>query len=106
VCSRAWIHADEAKGKRSIPVPLSEEAVAILEEQLADAHPHFVFVYTNNRGESAPVAKTKTKAFDKACARAGIRDLRWHDLRHTWATWHVMNGTRLEVLQRLGGWKD
>jgi integrase len=27
-------------------------------------------------------------------------------LRHTWATWHVMGGTPLEVLQKLGGWKD
>ncbi len=32
------------------------------------------------------------------------KDLRWHDLRHTWASWHVMAGTPLEVLMRLGGW--
>jgi integrase len=38
--------------------------------------------------------------------RAGIDDFRWYDLRHTWASWHVQNGTPLNVLQELGGWES
>jgi integrase len=34
---------------------------------------------------------------------AGIRDFRWHDLRHTWASWHVQNRTPLYALQEMGG---
>lgn len=30
----------------------------------------------------------------------------WHTFRHTFASWHVMSGTPLEVLQKLGGWSD
>jgi integrase len=64
-------------------------------------HPTHVFAF---RGET--VAKVSTAAWKKALKRAGIEDFRWHDLRHTWASWHVQNGTPLTVLQELGGWES
>ena len=45
-------------------------------------------------------------AWRKALIRAGIKDFRWHDLRHTWASWHVQSGTPLHELQQLGGWSN
>ncbi|TBR13105.1 tyrosine-type recombinase/integrase [Rugosibacter aromaticivorans] len=41
-----------------------------------------------------------------ALQRAGIEGFTWHGLRHTWAAWHAMSGTPLDVLQKLGGWAD
>ena len=38
------IHADESKSKRSIPVPLNKQAIAILKAQIGK-NPIYVFTY-------------------------------------------------------------
>jgi integrase len=96
----AWIHADQAKARKALAVPLNVDALAVLRRRQG-VHPEFVFTY---RGK--PVARTTTKAWQAALERAGIRDFRWHDLRHTWASWHVQSGTRLQELLELGGWSS
>ena len=96
----AWIYADQAKGKRDIAVPLSDGAVAVLRRQLG-AHAKWVFPY---RG--GPIRETGQVACLAATQAAGLEDSHWHDLRHTWASWHVQNGTPIAVLQELGGWRD
>ena len=42
--------------------------------------------------------------WERACVNADLLGFRFHDLRHTWASWHAMGGTPLSVLQELGGW--
>lgn len=107
----AWIDAPDAKAGRAIAVPLNADALAVLAE-CRGAHPTRVFTYKAidppgrpGHFKPRPVAGIGI-AFAKACARAGIDRFTWHDLRHTWASWHIMNGTPVEVLQRLGGWAD
>jgi integrase len=94
----AWVHADQAKGNKAIAVPLNETAMKILQKQLGK-HKVFVFIY---RGH--PINHVNGKAWRNALQRAGIENFRWHDLRHTWASWHVQGGTSLQELQLLGGW--
>ena len=96
----AWIHPDQAKARKAIAVPLSAAAVIVLREQIG-VHGEFVFAF---RGK--PIRQVNTKAWRQALERTGITNFRWHDLRHTWASWHVQAGTPLHVLQELGGWES
>ncbi|MGQ5525491.1 tyrosine-type recombinase/integrase [Chitinimonas sp. PSY-7] len=94
----AWIHPDQAKARRAIGVPLNNVAMdAILSQQGKDRE--FVFTF---RGK--PLTGVSDSAFKKACKLAGIHNFRFHDLRHTWASWLIQSGVGLAELQKLGGW--
>lgn len=96
----AWIPPSDSKSGQAIGVPLNRNAIEVIQGQLG-VHPEYVFTYHGH-----PVRRCSTHAFYKALRRAGIDDCRWHDLRHTWASWHAQAGTTVDVLQRLGGWKS
>lgn len=95
-----WIPADCMKGGKPLVAPLSGAAMQILRQQTG-VHPEFVFVY-----QGRPVYQTSTRAFKEAARRAGLPGLRWHDLRHAWASWLAQDGTPLLALQELGGWQS
>lgn len=94
-----WVSALQHKNGRAHAVPLNDAAMEVLQERRGD-HPLYVFTYEGN-----PIKQVNTKAWHNALKRAGIEDFRWHDLRHTFATWHREAGTPTHELQRLGGWK-
>jgi len=96
----ALVHPDQSKTKKAIPIPLNQDAIKIIQDQRGK-NPTFVFTYKGNS-----VNRCNNHAWRKALVRAGIKDFRWHDLRHTWASWHVQNGTSLQELQQLGGWSN
>ena len=96
----AWIHADQAKGGRPIHVSLNSTAAEVLVRQLGK-HPGRVFTFNGK-----PVAWANTRAWREALKRAGIENFRWHDLRHTWASWLVQRGTPSNVLQEMGAWES
>ena len=110
----AWIFGDQAKAGRDLTVPLNDDALAVLRAQQGQ-HSRWVFPVPRwlekahpddapRQVADAPTGKISNHAWHKACARAGVPWLRFHDLRHTWASWHVQSGTPLPVLKELGGW--
>jgi integrase len=95
----AWIEADQAKAEKVIALQLNVEAVDVLEQQRGK-HRRWVFPFRGHAMENP--AQDAYKAAVKAAGLPAEFD--WHSLRHTWASWHVQNGTPLAVLMQLGGW--
>ena len=88
------VHADEAKAREMIVVPLNSQAKALLE---ALPQPRQGRVWGD-------MDRVWANTWESACKRAGVPGFRFHDLRHTWASWHAMAGTPMNVLMELGGW--
>jgi len=97
---QAWVNASDAKKRKSIPVPLSEVAIQlILSQKGKDGE--YVFVH-----DGKPTVYASCTDWYAALKATGIKNFRWHDIRRTWASWHVQNGTTLHELKELGGWAD
>ena len=94
----AWLH--RTKNDAPLSLPLNDLAMAVLERQQG-RHPKWVFTYRGQHLQSA-----NTRAWRKALKEAGITAFRWHDLRHTWASWLRQAGTPTWALQEMAGWKS
>lgn len=95
----AWIPGWKSKNRKPIAVPLNALALGVLQRQQGK-HPERVFTF-----KGRPLNSANTRAWRQALERAGVSNFRWHDLRHTWATWQRQAGTPTHELQRLGGWR-
>lgn len=80
------------KGGRAHLVHLGAAAVAVL----ANLGPRDYGPVFTHRGR--PLRNWRT-AWVAAKRRAGLADLRWHDLRHTFATWARQSGADLELVR-------
>jgi integrase len=96
----ATIEAGDTKNGKALGVPLNDVAAQVLERQRGK-HRERVFTYKGN-----PLNSANNRAWRRALKACGIKDFRWHDLRHTWATWLRQADVPTWVLQELGGWKS
>ncbi|WP_416354397.1 tyrosine-type recombinase/integrase [Prodigiosinella confusarubida] len=109
----AWVNPEDSKNGRAIGVALNDVACQVLRRQIG-RHNRYVFVYVNKStrpdgSETECIRKMRYDAntgWRSALHRAGITNFRFHDLRHTWASWLVQAGVPLSVLQEMGGWES
>ena len=94
----AWIPASQSKSGKVIKVPLNDVALDVL-RRWEGRHDLWVFVYRGKR-----LRKAGHSGFMESVRSCGLEGVTWHTLRHTWASWHAMAGTPLQVLKELGGW--
>jgi integrase len=98
----AFLWPDQVKNRAPLGVSLNDDALAVLLERQG-LNKTWVFAHPDS---GKPLYKASNKAWYAATKKAKLKGLRWHDLRHTWASWHIQNGTRIEELQKLGGWRS
>ncbi len=94
----AWMHADQVKTGRNLAVPLNTDAKALLAGLSQRRMDGQVLVF----GALKPILSRAWKRYLKAANLP--TNLRFHDTRHSFASWHVMAGTDQKTLQELGGW--
>lgn len=95
----SWLDHGTTKNGDGRGIPLNRDAVLAL-RSVQGHHERWCFTYQGKAMDKVG------SAWKRALKRTGIENFRFHDLRHTWASWHVMNGTSLPELMELGGWKS
>lgn len=96
------IHVKGTKTDEDREVPLNDTARELLIELVTVARRKgHRYIFTNpDTGSHYTSVKT---AWATACRLAGVTNLRWHDLRHTFGTRAIQNGAVLTDLQKVMG---
>jgi integrase/recombinase XerD len=98
---RREVHLEITKTSSPRRVPLSVTAADTIRSLLEKRNrPSSRFLFCKATGDRVGDPK---KAFNNACDRAALIDFRFHDLRHTFASWWVQGGGDLYRLSRILG---
>jgi|TARA_B110000438_G_scaffold289647_1_gene324446 integrase len=85
---------EETKNGESQTVPLTLEVVGILKERKKQADSVFIFPGV---GKSGHMVEPKS-GWKRILKRAGLEDLRIHDLRRTLGSWQAASGSSLPII--------
>lgn len=89
------------KNGKSFSIALTPTAIEVLRAQVGKSD-EYVFP----KEDGTPHMWLPSWLWAKALEDAGLDDVRWHDLRHTWASLMRQSGVSLADLQEMGGWKS
>lgn len=84
-------------------IPLNSEVVMVLEKWKADQKAEHGLVFVGRKKERFDNVNT---SWGKLLKDAGIKNFRWHDMRHTFASRLVMAGVDLNTVRELLGHSD
>ena len=100
----------KSKGGKMRYVPMPPELADELRRFMPQPTNNVLYIAGNNDERIFPPKKDAKGerqrvegSFDDLLERAGIKDFRFHDLRHTFASWYMMNGGDLYELAKILG---
>jgi len=103
VASKTWrINADISKSKRMRAIPLNSAALDVLANMETQGLYSHVFINTTTGKPYTCIKKT----WHGIRKKAGVDDLRLHDLRHNYASMMVNSGRSLYEVQHILGHSD
>jgi integrase len=106
-----WLDADIAHGRIVLPQTKNGDGRMVYLNKSAQA----VLRSLSANGETNPISRVfdgdvtpdrVSVTFRRVCKSAGIADFRFHDLRHTAASWLRMQGADIHTVAQLLGHKD
>jgi integrase len=101
---RSLLNVCKSKNGDGRDVPLNKTAHRLLRGLVEQARRNdYEYVFTNPQTQTR-LTTIKT-AWGTACVKAGIRNLRFHDLRQTFGTRAIDNGAPLSAVQKIMGHK-
>jgi len=95
-----FIYLDKTKTDESREIPINDDLADVLRDIRKRNQLRSEYVFCNGKGK--PYGQIR-RSFDASLKRAGIKDFRFHDLRHTFASHFVMRGGSLKGLQEILG---
>jgi len=107
---KLYIPAEIMKTKKSLNIPLHLEAhKAIMNTEYGSIHTRGLGTNLKNRPiftyNGKRIKDPGASAWRRAKRKAGV-NIRFHDLRHTWATRSIEEGMPVAYVQFLGGWSS
>jgi site-specific recombinase XerD len=101
--SRTWlIPATNSKSKRVRSIPLNDHALEVLDRLGTEGKSEHLFINLKTKERLTAV----NKVWVRLRIKAGLKDLRLHDLRHQFASFLVNDGRSIYEVQKILGHSD
>ena len=101
---RGWITLRNTKNQEIRTIPLEGEALNLLKEHAKIPRLNTDLVFPSRKNPRFP--HDFRDPWDKALKEAGIAYFRWHDLRHSAASYLAMNGVPIRTIAEILGHKS
>ncbi len=102
--ARKEVTISEQKNAQIDTLPLNDSAINILKDRSNNCREGVEYVFPS-QNQTRISNRNLFRAFESAKERAEIKNFRFHDLRHTFATRLVRSGVDIYAVQKLGRWK-